>query len=223
MTSLKTIVFGAHGGVGQHLIRKLSIDLTVTAVVRNDEQAEEMKKIGGPKLTTINLNIEDASVEDIEKACTGHDVVVYTAGSKGKSLLRVDLDGTVKTYEGAAAAGSLRYILVSALSADNRAKFSKTGLRDYMIAKHYAERILINEFSDKLKYTILRPTSLNTEKGTGKITFFESLDEPAGTVTREDVADVIILVMDKPSTIGKAISFRNGDKPIEAASTYEQL
>lgn len=221
MSNLKTIVFGAHGAVGQHVIRKLSAGSLVTAVVRNDEQAEAMKKIGGAKVSTVNLSIEDASVEEIESACKGHDVVVYTAGSKGKSLLRVDLDGTVKTFEGAAAAGSLRYILVSALLAENRAKFSKTGLRDYMIAKHYAERILIDEFSDKLKYTILRPTSLTNDKGTGKIAIFKSEDEPAETVTREDVADVIILVMDMPSTIGKAISFRNGEQPIEVESTYE--
>lgn len=221
MSNLKTIVFGAHGAVGQHVIRKLGAASLVTAVVRNDEQAEAMKKIGGAKLSTVNLSIEDASVEEIESACKGHDVVVYTAGSKGKSLLRVDLDGTVKTFEGAAAAGSLRYILVSALLAENRAKFSKTGLRDYMIAKHYAERILIDEFSDKLKYTILRPTSLTNDKGTGKIAIFKSEDEPAETVTREDVADVIILVMDMPSTIGKAISFRNGDQPIEVESTYD--
>lgn len=218
----KIIVFGAHGGIGQHVIRLLTAPTsadTVTAVVRTEEQAATLKEIAveKSKLSTSILDLEDASAADIEHIVKGHDVIVYTAGSKGKSLLRVDLDATVKTFEAAVSAGTLRYVFVSALSADVRERFAKTGLRDYMIAKHYSERILKAEYASKLKFTILQPTSLSNEEPTGKIAFFTKPDEPHGVLTRADAAHVICQVIDKESTIGKSIPFRNGDVDINSA------
>ena len=68
--------------------------------------------------------------------------------------MQVDLDAAVKTFEASVEAQVRRFIIISALHADNREFFSKLGLRNYYIAKHYADRILVDEFSDKLDYTI---------------------------------------------------------------------
>ena len=82
--------------------------------------------------------------------------------------MQVDLDAAVKTFEASVEAQVRRFIIISALHADNREFFSKLGLRNYYIAKHYADRILVDEFSDKLDYTILKPTSLSDDAATGK-------------------------------------------------------
>ena len=79
-----------------------------------------------------------------------HDAVVFTVGSAGKNLLQVDLDAAVKTFEAMVEANVRRFIIISAIRAEDRDFGAKSGIRNYFIAKHYADRILIDEFSEKL-------------------------------------------------------------------------
>ena len=56
---------------------------------------------------------------------------------------------------------------------------------DYTIAKYFADNFLVNQVNQSdLKYTILQPTNLTEEKGTGKI----SLDVTG--VTSNPIPDV---------------------------------
>ncbi|KAK6457441.1 uncharacterized protein RJT20DRAFT_40333 [Scheffersomyces xylosifermentans] len=218
------IVFGAHGKVGQNLIRLLSAKTspyTATAVVRNSDQASKIAEISSnsPKVSTALLSIDSANVSDIADAIHGHDAVVFTAGSGGKNLLQVDLDGAVKTFEASVISNVKRYVLVSAIYADNRDLFEKSPIRNYYIAKHYADRILQAEFKDELDYTILKPSRLTDEPGTGKIKILEADDE-AGDVTREDVAKVIYEVLNNKLTVHRSYDFNNGESSISDADTF---
>lgn len=222
-TFKRIIVFGAHGKIGQQLVGQACRDgYSVTSVVRNQQQADHVSHISGnnPNLLTNQLTLDDASVSDLTQVIAGHDAVVFTAGSAGKDLLKVDLDGAVKTFEASSAANVKRLIIVSAVHADKREFFQDTGLRNYYIAKHYADRILINEFSQKLDFTILKPTVLTDEPGTGKVKILESLLEPYGTISRADVATVILATLSNPNTYGKSYDFKNGDSDIHASSTF---
>lgn len=209
---LKVIVFGAHGKVGQQLIKLISLtSYKATAVVRNDEQAQFITSLNAD-VSTTQLLLDESSVEDLAGAIKGHDAVVFTAGSAGKSLLKVDLDLAVKTFEAAATVDAKRYVLISAIHADQREYIDSSSIREYYIAKHYADRILNAEFKDTLNYTILRPTLLTDGEGTGKYRKVNSLKEDRGTVDRIDVAKVIIDVLDKSETFGKSYDFANGDQ-----------
>lgn len=225
-TIKKIIVFGAHGKVGQQLIAeasKSSSDYHVTAVIRNQSQADQIAKVSNnnSNFTTKELTIDTANVKELSKAISGHDAVVFTAGSAGKDLLKVDLDGAVKTFEATVDADVRRYILISAIHADNRESFNNLPLRNYYISKHYADRILSNEFKHSLDFTILKPTALTDDKPTGKIKIVKSIDEPIGSVTRTDVAKVILEVLDKPTTYGKSYDFKNGDSDINTPSIFD--
>ncbi|EMG45965.1 hypothetical protein SBY92_004316 [Candida maltosa Xu316] len=220
----KLVIFGAHGKVGQQLVRLIaekSSLYTATAVVRNQEQAQQIKSISSdsPNLSTANLTVDNATVQEIADTIKGHDAVVFTAGSGGKNLLQVDLDGAVKTFEASVAANVKRFIIVSAVHADKREYGAKSPIRNYYIAKHYADRILAHEFKDKLDFTILKPTHLTDDPPTGKIKFLT--DDNVGSVTRADVAKVIYEIIDNKSTFGKSYDFANGDLSVTDPAIYK--
>lgn len=218
------IVFGAHGKVGQNLVKVIAkLSVKATAVVRSDEQASTIKKISSDSsnITSTKLDLADASVSDLAAAIKGHDAVVLTVGSGGKGLLQVDLDGVVKTFEATVEANVRRVVLVSAIFAEHREIGIQSGLRDYYIAKHYADRILIDEFGKKLDYTIIKPTNLTDESATGKIKIIKSLTKDLGSIPRADVAQVLFDVVNFKETFGKSYDIASGDKSIDDASTYQ--
>lgn len=218
MTINNIVIFGAHGKVGQHLICQLTKAATanITAVVRNQEQAENLAKISNnsSKLISKQLTVDEANVSQLTETISGNDAVVFTSGSRGKELLKVDLDGAVKVFEASVLAKVRRLILVSAIYADNREMFHNSGLRNYYISKHYADRILKNEFAKLLDFTILKPSALTDGEATGKIHVHKDSSEPVGSVTRADVAGVIVEILEKSSTYGKSIDFSNGEESI---------
>lgn len=217
------IVFGATGGIGKHLLCELvNAKYNPTAVVRTAEQEQSISSIaGGKPISTVKLTLDSASVKDIANVIKGHGAVVFTAGSGGKKLLEVDLDGAVKTFEAARLANVRRLIIISALHAENRESFAGKSLNSYYISKHYADRILMNEFKADLDFTILKPTALANGSGSGKIQIVGPSDGSNTTIDRIDVARVIVLVLNNPSTYGKSYDFAQGDLNIDDSSVYE--
>ena len=172
---MKVLVVGANGQIGQHLIQLLkeNNEHTVKAMVRKEEQAEALEKLG---IETAIADLE-GSVDEIAEAAKGCDAIVFTAGSGGhtgadKTLL-VDLDGAVKTIEAAEKIGIKRFIMVSALQAHRRENWNEK-IKPYYVAKHYADRILEQS---SLTYTIIRPGGLLNEPGTGKVSAGENLEQ----------------------------------------------
>src|SRR5699024_1874158 len=164
---MKVLVVGANGQIGKQIVKQLQNNdqHTVRAMVRKEEQAEELKKNG---VDAVIANLE-GSKNSIVKAAKGCEAVIFTAGSGGSTgpdkTLLVDLDGAVKTIEAAEEAGAERFVMVSALQANNRENWNEK-IRHYYAAKHYSDRILE---ASNLSYTIVRPGGLLNEEGTGKV------------------------------------------------------
>ena len=210
---MKVIVVGANGQIGKQVVEKLQNDSkhTVTAVVRKQEQVNDFKEKG---IEAVLLDLE-GKVDSLTEAFTGAEAIIFSAGSGGhtgpdKTLL-IDLDGAVKTMEAAEAAGVERYILVSAYDADKRENWNAE-MRPYYVAKHYADRMLEKS---KLNYTIVRPGGLINEKAIGKVAV--GVEAEPSTITREDVADVLIASLEEPSTYQKSFNIVNGTLPIKDA------
>lgn len=212
----KILVLGANGKVGRIVTQKLkdSSRFVPTATFRKSEQKDFFKKMG---VDYKLVSLED-SVDNLQQAFKGMDAIVFTAGSGGNTgddmTLAIDLDGAVKAMEAADKAGVKRFVMVSAMHADDRSKWKSSGINGYYIAKHYADRILK---SSKLDYTILRPGLLLDEKGSESITTVKP-EEQKG-VPREDVANLILEVLDHNNTIGQTIEFNQGDTPIKEVVT----
>ncbi len=210
---MKIIVFGANGQIGKIFIDKIKKEgkHEVTAAVRKEEQVKEFQANG------VNAQLTDleGSVNELAELIKGFDAVVFTAGSGGKTgpdkTLLVDLDGAVKTMEAAMEVGTKRYLMVSALQSNNRENWNKK-IKPYYVAKHYADRCLMES---SLDYTIVRPGGLTNDPGKGKVAVGQQLER--GQVSREDVAAVLLACVDDDSTIGKAFDLTEGEDSIARA------
>lgn len=86
----------------------------------------------------------------------------------------------------------------------------------YCQAKLSADRDLVTKNGQrKLDYTIVRPGSLNTDKGSGTVAAGKV--HLGKSISREDVAEVIVECIKEPSTIGLAFDVVGGDTPIADA------
>ncbi|WP_226641785.1 SDR family oxidoreductase [Mesobacillus subterraneus] len=210
---MKVLVIGANGQIGKHLVDLLneSTDHKVRAMLRKPEQTAQFEERG---IETVIASLE-GSVEDIASAAKGCEAVVFAAGSGvhtglDKTLL-VDLDGAVKTVEASEQAGIDRFIMVSALQANNRENWADV-IKPYYVAKHYADRALLQS---SLNYTIIRPGGLLNELGTGKIEIADNLK--TGSIPRIDVAKTILACLNKKNTFKKSFDLISGDTEIEEA------
>lgn len=211
---MKVFVIGANGQVGKHIVKLLheSDKHEVTAMVRSEEQAANLKQSG------VNAVVADleGSVDDLAKAMTGHEAVIFSAGSGSKTgpdkTLTVDLDGAVKSMEAAEKVGANRYVMVSAFKAYDRESWKDSPIKHYMVAKHYADRILVES---NLNYTIFGPGVLLNEPGTGKVAVGETFTKTS--IPREDVARAVVASLDEENTFKKTIGLMSGDMPIEEA------
>lgn len=210
---MKVCVVGANGQIGKLLVDLLQVSetYTVRAMVRKNEQVEFFKSKG---VETVVASLEDG-VEQVAEAIRGCDAVVFTAGSGGQTgydqTLLIDLDGAVKTVEAAEQVNVNRFVMVSALGANTRDNWNEK-LRPYYVAKHYADRALVQS---RLNYTIVRPGGLLNEDGTEKVTVAPSLER--GSVTRADVAKVIFESLSEENTYRKGFDLVNGETHVYEA------
>ncbi|KAF6567733.1 SDR family oxidoreductase [Paenibacillus sp. EKM202P] len=210
---MNVLVIGANGKVGKHLVRLLGQHAAhrVKALIRKPDQAEALERLGAE---TVVADLE-GTVGEIAAAIQGSDAVVFTAGSGGNTgadkTLLIDLDGAVKAMEAAEQAGIRRFIMVSALYAENREQWPES-IKPYYVAKHYADRLLE---ASNLDYTILRPGGLTDDAGTGKVATGEDLT--SHTISREDVAATVVAALEEKQTYHRAIDLVSGSTPIAEA------
>ncbi|UZR99533.1 SDR family oxidoreductase [Chondrinema litorale] len=210
----KVIIIGASGKVGKIITEKMSqsVDFKPTAVFRKEEQKEYFEE--------LNVNYKIASIEvevdTLAEVIKGADAVVFTAGSGGNTgydkTLTVDLDGAVKVMEASLKAGVKRFVMVSALGADDRSGWEGAKIKPYYVAKHYADQVLK---SIGLDYTIVRPGRLLDEPGSGKIDTLAPKEKRG--IPREDVAQTVLEVLKNDNSIGKIIEFNEGETSIDEA------
>lgn len=205
-------IVGANGQIGRHLIDQLkeSKEHTVRAMVRTKEQADAFEKEG---IETRVADLE-GSVEHLAQAAKGTDAVVFTAGSGShtgadKTIL-IDLDGAAKTIEAAKQVGIDRFVMVSAIHANQREKWGS--IAHYMVAKHHADNILRES---GLTYTIIRPGLLVNEPGTGNVMIAEDIE--AGSIPREDVAQTIIETLPMEHTFNRSFDLVSGNDSVADA------
>lgn len=215
---MKVLIIGANGQIGQHLVDEMQEEgkLQPVAFVRKEEQ---VKKFQDKEVETRLGNLED-SVEEIAKAMDGIQSVVFTAGSGGSTgddkTLLIDLDGAVKTMEAAKLKGIDRFLIVSALGAEDRERWSEE-LKPYYVAKHFADEWLKDT---DLNYTIVRPGMLTNDASIGKVVAKDNiLEHDPMTIPRVDVAKVLLATLENENTYRKTFDLLTGENSIKQALT----
>lgn len=208
-------VVGGHGKVAQHLLVALRrSEHEPVALVRREEYREELESRGAEVRL---LDIENDDAEAFAAAFAGCDAVVFAAGGGPDGNVErkrtVDLEGSLKSIDGARRAGIARFVQVSAINVDDPLPEDTDAVwRAYVEAKRDADTALRE--SD-LDWTILRPGALTDDPATGLVAL--GPDVSRGEVTRADVAAVLAAVLDDAGTVGKQWNLVNGEVPVADA------
>ncbi len=208
-------VFGGHGQVALRLVPLLvAAGHEVGSIIRNSAQIDDVADSGA---TPLVADIEYLDVEKIAALLDGFDVVVWLAGAGGGDADRtyaVDRDAAIRSMDAAAIAGIERYLMVSYFGAGPDHGVDRgSAFYPYAESKAEADDYLK---TTSLSWTILGPSALTSDPGTGSITT-KSAGATGGSVTRDDVAAVIAAAIDNTSTHGRFVEFDNGETPIEDA------
>ena len=206
-------IVGAHGKVARPLARLLvARGDRVRGLVRKPEQADDLRSDGSEPVV---CDVEHAGADELGRAVRGADAVVFAAGAGAGSgagrKWTVDRDAAITLVDAARAEGVQRYVMVSAVGAedppDDDSVFSV-----YLRAKAEADEAFM---ASDLRWTVVRPVSLEDDPGTGRVTL---TSEPIrGNVTREDVAAVLAAVLHDPDAAGRLLYLASGDVPIDEA------
>ncbi|MEO6511727.1 MAG: SDR family oxidoreductase [Nocardioides sp.] len=217
---MRVVVVGAHGKVARLLTPLLrEREHEVTAVIRNPDHTADVEADGAEARV---FDIEAADVEAIATVLAGHDAVVWSAGAGGGSPQRtyaVDRDAAIRSMEAAATAGARRYVMVSYFGAGpDHGVAEDSSFFAYADAKTAADAALA---ASELDWTILRPSALTSDAGTGRIE--TSLGgATTSSVSRADVALVVAETLARPRLAGATVELNNGDVPVdEALAAYE--
>ncbi|MEV4347739.1 SDR family oxidoreductase [Actinoplanes sp. NPDC049596] len=208
---MRVLVVGGHGKVARLLLPLLD---EATAVFRNADHTAEVAATGAEPVV---FDVEQASVGEMAALFAGHDAVVWSAGAGGGNPERtyaVDRDAAIRSMDAAQQAGVGRYVMVSYFGAGlDHGVSPENGFYAYAQAKAEADAHLR---ASSLSWTILGPSALTDEAGTGRIETAEQ-GSTSGSVSRADVAAVVAEVLGEPSTVGRTINFNNGATPIAEA------
>ena len=208
---MHVFIAGANGQIGQHLLREMAdSNHEVRALIRHPDQGPELQQLGATETVLGDLE------QDCSEAMRGCDAVIFTAGSGPHTgpdkTIDVDQEGAIRLVDTARAMGIKRFIMVSSMRAEEPEKGPEK-LRHYLQGKHNADEHLKNS---GLNYTIVRPGRLTDDDGTGKVALSARLDQ-SGKIPRQDVARVLLAVLDSDTATNRVFDVVSGDTPVPQA------
>ena len=214
-------IVGGHGAVARHLHPLLvAAGHQPVALVRNDDYRAELEGLGA-EVGLLDIEKDDAAA--FADAFTGCQAVVFAAGGGPDGSIErkrtVDLEGALKTIEGARRAGLSRVVQISAIGVDQPVGDDvKPVWKAYVEAKRDADAALRESGLD---YTIIRPGGLTDDDPTGLVELAEQTGR--GEIPRADVAAVVAAVLDTDAGLGAQWDLVGGTTPVaEAVAAFSR-
>ena len=213
---MRVVIAGGHGKIAL-LLEALLAERgdSVAGLIRNPAQADDLAALGAD---AIVLDLEKATVDEVAAHLDGADAVVFAAGAgPGSGVDRkttVDRDAAILLADAAEAAGVSRYLMISAMGADDAAEEGGDPVFEaYLQAKAAADAAV--RARTGLAPTIVRPGALTDDPGTGRVRVAASTGR--GSIPRADVAAVLVALLDAPATGGLTFELISGDTSIAEA------
>jgi nucleoside-diphosphate-sugar epimerase len=216
---MRVVIAGANGRVGRRLGRLLvERGDRVVGIVRKAEDEEPLSAAG---LEPVALDLERATVDQVASIVVDNDAVVFAAGTKLGSEAdvgrkdAVDRAAAILLADAAGEAAVRQYLMMSSMGVDavRDGRPLPDGLDElYLRAKLAAEEGV--RARPVVDLTVLRPGRLTDEPGTGRVTLGRGV--PFGSVSRDDVAAVMLGLLDRPCT-GAVLEVVAGDTPVAEA------
>ncbi len=211
---MRVVVAGANGLTGRLVLGMLkAAGHQPVAMIRDVAQRDALEALGA-----------ECRIGDLEKPvgyavreCRG---AIFAAGSGSKTgpekTIDVDQNGAMTMIDTCVRMNVRRFIMLGSIAADAPERAPES-LRHYLAAKAVADHHLRRSGLD---YTIVRPGFLTTEPGTAAITTGDDLGAIAKdthSVSREDVARVLVDCLTRDNTIEKSFEMIAGETPIDEA------
>lgn len=189
---MKIVVFGATGGVGQHVVSQaLKAGFHVTAFVRDPAKLEQSHR----NLTVVEGDAFNA--EAVAGAIAGHDAVVSCLGSSQGMKKSTELQQMATHIVDGMKAHEVKRIVYTATAGIHKELVGLSGkfvmwLLRHAIADHRGAVEYIQ--SNDLNYTIVRPMSLTDRPLTGQYREADTglPDKSRSIISRADVAHFIV-------------------------------
>ncbi|WP_336207109.1 NAD(P)-dependent oxidoreductase [Nonomuraea sp. LPB2021202275-12-8] len=211
---MKLAIFGATGGTGQLLVRRaLDLGHQVTAVVRDPARLA----IDHPALATVVADVFDA--DSLRPVLDGHDAALSALGPNGrKDTTGVCSAAVHAILEAMDATGVRRVIALSAQPVLRGGAGEPLWLRITLLPVIRAvyrtvyadldrmERALAASTTD---WTVVRPGFLSGKPPTGRYRTAIEANVP-GSITRADLAQAVLDVLDDSTTIRHAVGVAGG-------------
>ncbi len=212
-------IIGGHGKVALRSARILSAaGADVYSVIRNPDHADDVRAAGA---SPVVADLESLDVEGLREVLRGSGAVVFAAGAGGGDQDRtyaVDRDAAIRSVDACEQEGIGRYVMVSYDGAGpDHGVPEDNSFYPYAQAKAAADAHLRQSGLD---WTILGPGMLTDEPGGESIGVGDGKRDDRAT-SRDVVAAVVAAVLRRPDTVGRTITFSDGDTPIGEALTRE--
>lgn len=202
----RALVVGANRGLGLAVAGALSAAgaEATTGSLRPSADDAALAALDG--VESLRLNVRDRDAVLAALAELRPDVVFSCIGGSPTDDDRPDYTGNQNLIDAAEACGAKRFVLVSALGA-SESEFSvpfqvAEQMRPLMMDKSRAELYLKEA---DLSWTIVRPVPLEDEEARGSGFLSEGIT-CYGTITRADLADLLVKAADAESAKGKTFT-----------------
>jgi uncharacterized protein YbjT (DUF2867 family) len=212
---MRVVIAGGHGKIALRLERLLAArDDQAVGLVRNPDHVVDVRDAGA-RAEVVDL--ESSTPERVAELLRGADAVVFAAGAgPGSSAERkdtVDRAGAVLLADAAVLAGVPRYLLVSSTGVDAEPDPERGEVWAAYIRAKKAAEVQVAERSVAL--VVLRPGPLTDDPAAGRVALAPpGLEREA--VSRDDVAAVLVGLLDEPRTDGMVLDLMGGDVSISA-------
>jgi len=221
---MKLTIFAASGGIGRHLVgQALAAGHDVTAVARNPASLPA-------EVRAVRADLAAAQPAALATAVGGADAVLSALGPRSKADYGIASTGTRAIVGAMEAAGVRRLVVVSAapvgtIASPRRPRPPRHDPGDGFVMRHllsplitvalrdlYVDLALMEDIlaGSGLDWTAVRPPRLTNRAGTGAYRTAYGRNLRRGlTVSRADVAHLMLTVLGQPETIGHAIGIAN--------------
>jgi nucleoside-diphosphate-sugar epimerase len=201
------LVAGANGRLGSLLVALLlGRGHAVRGLVRRRDEVGRLEAMGATPLVGDLRG-------DVEWAADRCDAAIIAASARHRAeLMAIDGGGAAKLAEAANRFDLRRFVLCSVVGAGAPER-REVPLREFLAAKHYAERRVERH---NMPWTILRLGRLTDASGNGRISTTPSPHTPV-TLSRDDAALAVVEALDRPHLARQIVDVVGGDRHIAEA------
>lgn len=201
---MKVFVYGGSEILGEHILKRLDKKgHEAVTVVQTDNRAEALEQLGNVE---VIIDGDDSFTRALEDA----DAIIYIAsaspGTGEDQDALVDADAVMESLEEAQQQRIERIVYLSPVRLDESDESKKTGGKDKP-----EEWIKASDFV----YTVIRTVKRVSMPGHGKVKVTDAPGEDEDEISFEDVAAVLVEVLDSENTFRKAFGVTTGKNDIK--------